>query len=41
MAYSTLEHGSNDPASILQLCSTLYDKNAREMQIKINNYVSF
>jgi hypothetical protein len=40
MACSTLKLVS-DPASLLQLCSTLYDRSAPEIQIKINNYVSF
>lgn len=39
MAYSTLKLVSSDPACILQLCSTLYDRNARDVQIKINNYL--
>jgi len=40
MAYSTLKLVGSDPACILDLCSTLYDRNAAEIQIKINNYVS-
>lgn len=39
MACSTLKLVGSDPACILDLCSTLYDRNAAEIQIKINNYL--